>query len=112
MSSPKSDGTRYHSRSMASRTYRAEAIVLKTIDFGETDRILTLLTRHFGKVSVVAIAIRKPTSRLAGHAEPLTPGTYQLARGRKLDQPSGGGSRVAYRAPRRGLPGIADGRLV
>ncbi len=35
---------------MASRTYRAEAIVLKTLDFGEADRILTLLTRHFGKV--------------------------------------------------------------
>ena len=67
---------------MASRTYRAEAIVLKTIDFGETDRILTLLTRHFGKVSVVAKGIRKPTSRLAGHAEPLTHATYQLARGR------------------------------
>jgi len=39
---------------MASRTYRAEAIVLKTIEFRETDRILTLLTRHFGNVSVVA----------------------------------------------------------
>jgi len=31
---------------MASRTYRAEAIVLKTSDLGEADRILTLLTRH------------------------------------------------------------------
>ena len=38
---------------MGSRTYRAEAIVLKTLDLGEADRILTLLTRHFGKVKVI-----------------------------------------------------------
>ncbi|MHB8631697.1 MAG: DNA repair protein RecO [Candidatus Limnocylindria bacterium] len=94
---------------MASRTYRAEAIVLKTIDFGETDRILTLLTRHFGKVSVVAKGIRKPTSRLAGHAEPLTHATYQLARGRNLDVLTGAESRALYRALREDLHGIAAG---
>jgi DNA repair protein RecO (recombination protein O) len=94
---------------MASRTYRAEAIVLKTIDFGETDRILTLLTRHFGKVSVVAKGIRKPTSRLAGHAEPLTHATYQLARGRNLDVLTGAESRALYRALREDLHGIVSG---
>ena len=94
---------------MASRTYRAEAIVLKTIDFGETDRILTLLTRHFGKVSVVAKGIRKPTSRLAGHAEPLTHATYQLARGRNLDVLTGAESRSLYRELREDLHGIAAG---
>ncbi|TME67082.1 MAG: DNA repair protein RecO, partial [Chloroflexi bacterium] len=68
---------------MASRTYRAEAIVLKTNDFAEADRILVLFTRHFGKVRVVAKGIRRATSRMAGHAEPLTHATYQLARGRE-----------------------------
>lgn len=83
--------------------------MLKTIDFGETDRILTLLTRHFGKVSVVAKGIRKPTSRLAGHAEPLTHATYQLARGRNLDVLTGAESRALYRALREDLNGIAAG---
>jgi len=83
--------------------------VLKTIDFGETDRILTLLTRHFGKVSVVAKGIRKPTSRLAGHAEPLTHAMYQLARGRNLDVLTGAESRALYRALREDLHGIAAG---
>ena len=83
--------------------------MLKTIDFGETDRILTLLTRHFGKVSVVAKGIRKPTSRLAGHAEPLTHATYQLARGRNLDVLTGAESRALYRALREDLYGIAAG---
>jgi DNA repair protein RecO (recombination protein O) len=94
---------------MASRTYRAEAIVLKTLDFGETDRILTLLTRHFGKVSVVAKGIRKPTSRLAGHAEPLMHATYQLARGRNLDVLTGAEARATYRGLREDLHGIAAG---
>jgi DNA repair protein RecO (recombination protein O) len=97
---------------MASRTYRAEAIVLKTIDFGETDRILTLLTRHFGKVSVVAKGIRKPTSRLAGHAEPLTHAMYQLARGRNLDVLTGAESHTLYRELREDLNGIAAGWYV
>src|SRR5216684_9309983 len=97
---------------MRSRTYRAEAIVLKTIDFGETDRILTLLTRHFGKVSVVAKGIRKPTSRLAGHAEPLTHATYQLARGRNLDVLTGAESRALYPTLREDLPSIAAGWYV
>ena len=86
--------------------------MLKTIDFGETDRILTLLTRHFGKVSVVAKGIRKPTSRLAGHAEPLTHATYQLARGRNLDVLTGAESRALYRALREDLHGIAAGWYV
>ncbi|MDP8924523.1 MAG: recombination protein O N-terminal domain-containing protein, partial [Chloroflexota bacterium] len=31
------------------RTYRAEAIVLKRIDFGEADRVLVIFTRDRGK---------------------------------------------------------------
>ena len=92
---------------MGSRTYRAEAIVLKTLDLGEADRILTLLTRHFGKVKVVAKGIRRPTSRLAGYAEPLSHATYQLARGRELDVLTGAESRSTYRAVREDLDRIA-----
>lgn len=97
---------------MASRTYRAEAIVLKTLDFGEADRILTLLTRHFGKVRVVAKGIRRPTSRLSGHAEALAHATFQLARGRELDVLTGAESRSAYRAMRDDLDRIAAGWYV
>src|SRR6266478_9862000 len=94
---------------MASRTYRAEAIVLRTVDFGEADRILVLFSRHFGKLHVVAKGIRRATSRMAGHAEPLTHATYQLARGRELDVLTGAESRALYRALREDLHGIAAG---
>src|SRR6266496_619123 len=103
---------RYHSPSMASRTYRAEAIVLRTVDLGEADRILVLFTRHFGKVHVVAKGIRRATSRMAGHAEPLTHATYQLARGRELDVLTGAETRALYRALREDLHGIATGWYV
>lgn len=92
---------------MRSRTYRAEAIVLKTHDLGEADRILTILTRHFGKVRVIAKGIRRPTSRLAGHAEPLAHATFQIARGRELDVLTGAESRGAYRAVREDLGRVA-----
>lgn len=97
---------------MASRTYRAEAIVLKTHDFGEADRILTLLTRHFGKIRIVAKGIRRPLARLAGHAEPLTHATYQLARGRNLDVLTGAEARAHYPLLRGHLDSIAAGWYV
>lgn len=94
---------------MASRTYRAEAIVLRTVDLGEADRILVLFTRHFGKVHVVAKGIRRATSRMAGHAEPLTHATYQLARGRELDVLTGAEARALYPTLRTDLGSIAAG---
>jgi DNA repair protein RecO (recombination protein O) len=97
---------------VASRTYRAEAIVLKTNDFAEADRILVLFTRHFGKVRVVAKGIRRATSRMAGHAEPLTHATYQLARGRELDVLTGAEARAIYPQMRGDLGLIAAGWYV
>lgn len=94
---------------MRSRSYRAEAIVLRTLDLGEADRILTLLTRHFGKLKVIAKGIRRPTSRLAGYAEPLSHATFQLARGRELDVLTGAEPRETYRALREDLDRIAAG---
>ena len=97
---------------MASRTYRAEAIVLRTVDFGEADRILVLFSRHFGKLHVVAKGIRRATSRMAGHAEPLTHATYQLARGRELDVLTGAETRAVYPSIRDDLMRIAAGWYV
>ena len=94
---------------MPSRTYRAEAIVLRAVDLGEADRILVLFTRHFGKVHVIAKGIRRATSRMAGHAEPLTHATYQLARGRELDVLTGAEAKAIYPALREDLPRIAAG---
>ena len=45
---------------------KTEAIVLKSIKFGDTSRIATLYTKEHGKVKIIAKGIRAPKSRLAG----------------------------------------------
>lgn len=48
-----------------------EALILKRANFGEADRMLTILTKTLGKISVVARGVRKITSRRAGNVELL-----------------------------------------
>lgn len=49
----------------------SEAIVLRRTDYGEADRIVTLLTPELGRIGVLAKGVRKPASKLAGGIEPL-----------------------------------------
>lgn len=66
------------------RSFRVEAVVMRHADWGEADRLLTLYTRERGKVRAIAKGARKIRSRKAGHLEPFTRVTLQLARGRDL----------------------------
>jgi DNA repair protein RecO (recombination protein O) len=67
------------------RLYVTDAIVLSRFDFGEADRILTLLTPELGKIKAIAKGIRRPTSRIGGSLEPLAELRLQLAKGRTFD---------------------------
>ncbi len=67
------------------RTYRAEALVLKSVPLGEADLLVTLFSREAGKVRAVAKGARRSTARLVGHLEPLTVTRLALSRGRSLD---------------------------
>ena len=51
------------------KQYKDRAIVLSRVDYGESDRILTLLTKNHGKISVLAKSVRAQKSRLAGGIE-------------------------------------------
>lgn len=51
---------------------KTEAVVLKGWKLGETSKILSLYTRDFGKVKVVAKGARGPKSKFKGCLEPLT----------------------------------------
>jgi len=62
------------------RSFRVTAVVLRHSNTGEADRVLTLYTKEFGKLRVLAKGIRKIKSRKAGHLEPLTLSTLQLNR--------------------------------
>jgi len=50
---------------------KAEAFVLRAQNLGETSKILTLYTRQFGKIKVVAKGARSTKSRFGGTLEPL-----------------------------------------
>lgn len=65
--------------------YRDEAVVLRTHKLGEADRIITLLTRHHGRIRAVARGVRRTTSRWGSRLEPCTRVDLQLAEGRTLD---------------------------
>jgi DNA repair protein RecO (recombination protein O) len=67
------------------RRYTTDAIVLSRFDFGEADRILTLITPAGGKLKAIAKGIRRPTSRLGGSLEPFAELRVALARGRTFE---------------------------
>src|SRR3990172_10493241 len=67
------------------RVYKTPAIVLRQRRLGDADKIITLYTASYGKLDAVAKGVRRVTSRLAGHVEPLSHGSYLLAHGRNLD---------------------------
>jgi DNA repair protein RecO (recombination protein O) len=54
------------------RTYKTEAVVLRSIRFAEADRVLHLYTLDRGRVGAVAKGVRKTTSRFGGRLEPLS----------------------------------------
>lgn len=52
--------------------YFTEALVLDTEDAGELDKSIYLYTKELGKVKAKAKSIRKITSKLAAHLQPLS----------------------------------------
>jgi DNA repair protein RecO (recombination protein O) len=54
------------------RTYRTEAIVLRSLRFSEADRILHLYTQGRGRIGAIAKGVRKTKSRFGGRREPLS----------------------------------------
>jgi DNA repair protein RecO (recombination protein O) len=65
--------------------YVDEAVVLRTHKLGEADRIISMLTRHHGRVRAVAKGVRRTTSRFGARLEPCSYVEVQLAVGRSLD---------------------------
>jgi DNA repair protein RecO (recombination protein O) len=86
------------------RAYRTPAVILKRIDLGEADRIVTLFSREVGKVRAVARGVRRGTSRSAGHLEPFTLSDVMFAVGRgELDVISQVDTLESFRAVREDL---------
>jgi DNA repair protein RecO (recombination protein O) len=56
---------------MAGKTLKTEAVVLRSIRYGEADRILHLYSKTKGRIGAIAKGARKPKSRFGGRLEPF-----------------------------------------
>lgn len=66
------------------RSFRTPALILKRRDFGEADRLLTILTPRHGKIDVIARGARKLNSQKTGHVELFTRAEMLIHTGRDL----------------------------
>ena len=69
-----------------SRTYKATGINLKSSPFGESDRLLTILTDAYGLLRAVAPGARKHRSSLGGRSSLFVVNQLLIAKGRTLDK--------------------------
>jgi DNA repair protein RecO (recombination protein O) len=56
---------------VAGTTVKTEAVVLRSIRYGEADRILHLYSKTRGRIGAIAKGARKPRSRFGGRLEPF-----------------------------------------
>jgi DNA repair protein RecO (recombination protein O) len=66
---------------MASRSYKTEAVVLRSFRLGEADRVLHLYTLDRGRIGAVAKGVRKTKSRFGARLEPLSQVALMLHEG-------------------------------
>lgn len=65
--------------------YKTTAIILKRRTTGETDRILTLFSKQYGKIKVIAKGVRKTSSKRSPHLELFTHVDLVLHKGKIWD---------------------------
>lgn len=61
---------------------QTRGIILSRTDYGEADRIITVLTPDHGKLRLMAKGVRKPKSKLAGGIELFSTSELSFIRGR------------------------------
>jgi DNA repair protein RecO (recombination protein O) len=69
-----------------SGTYKATGINLKAIPIGESDRLVTILTREHGLIKAIAPGARKSNSSLGGRSAIFVVNSLAIAKGRSLDK--------------------------
>ena len=91
---------------------RIEGIVLKTLDYGETNKIVTLYTRDAGKITAMARGAKKPASRLAAITQPFTHGSFLIQQGRGMGTMQQGEQVESYRHIREDIEATAYASFV
>lgn len=87
--------------------YRVEGIVIRSVDYGECNKIITLLTPSYGKQGIVVRGAKKPKSRFGALAQLFTYGDYSYYRAGSLGTLNSAELLESYRELREGLEGPA-----
>jgi DNA repair protein RecO (recombination protein O) len=66
------------------RSFKTDAIVIKRKNIGESDKLITVLTKRFGKIQLKAAGIRKITSKRSPHVELLNLSTISFYKGKGI----------------------------
>ena len=67
---------------MQERDFIAEGLIIRSRDFGDNDKIVTVLSRDFGKFSAIAKGVRKQKSSLRGSVMPFSHSKLAVTKGR------------------------------
>jgi DNA repair protein RecO (recombination protein O) len=65
--------------------YKTSAIILRTYDFKDYDKVVVLYSREYGLVRAIAKGVKRPKSKLGGRLEPLIASDLILYEGKNLD---------------------------
>ncbi|NER36490.1 MAG: DNA repair protein RecO [Oscillatoria sp. SIO1A7] len=95
-----------------SRTYKATGINLKNMPLGESDRLVTILTREEGLIRATAPGARKPRSKLSGRSQLFVVNELLLYRGRSLAKITQAQTIKSYPGLSRDLGKLAAGQYI
>lgn len=88
---------------MKSLLKKAEGIVIRTTNYGESDVIITIYSKQIGKIGMLARGAKKPNNRLASVSQLFTYGNYLFRHTRGLGTLSQGEIIHSFRAIREDL---------
>ncbi len=66
------------------RSFKTEGIIIKRKNVGEHDRLITILTKKYGKMQIKANGVRKITSKRSPHVEQLNLSTISFYKGKGI----------------------------
>ncbi|NPV70464.1 MAG: DNA repair protein RecO [Firmicutes bacterium] len=92
--------------------FKSEAVVIRKMELGEADRLVTLFTGRYGKIRAVAKGARKVMSRFSAATDSLSYCHFVLHKGRKLNTITQCDIRDSFRRIREDLSRFAFAEYV
>lgn len=89
--------------------YKARGVIIKKTNLGDTDRLITVYTKDFGKILVKAKSVRKNQAKLKGHLELFLYSHLMIASGKGFDIITGAETIKSFSRLHNRLPSLAVG---